>query len=307
MSAIFINYRRQDAQFVVDRVYAWLARAFGRRRLFRDVDQIRPAANFQAAIDDALQQSRVVLVFIGEQWLTVTSSDGTRRIDEPGDYVRREIETAIEREIPLLPVFLQGTQPPAAEQLPASIGQLGRTNGVMLRPEPEFADSIRRLTRHLAEILGTTPRLIVGDAVAHPTSPQDLHRWIQNHATHVQGEIPYWRFRFSGREAFCQCQQADDDSIDRMRIVAPIAHVAEWDRHGIESCALFERMLEANYHSALDPRYSIEDGIVMAAFLHPLSTLTEGQFYAALQQVTEMVWTFGTSFSSSEIIYGGVR
>lgn len=78
----------------------------------------------------------------------------------------------------------------------------------------------------------------------------------------------------------------------------------ELEGRGVDMSAIFERLLQANYHSALDPRYAVEDGELVAAFLHPLSTLSEDQFYSALQQVTEMAWTFGTSYSSSEIIYG---
>lgn len=290
MGAIFINYRRQDAQFAVDRLYGWLARAYGKTRLFRDIDHIGPGADFVAAIENALQQCSVVLVVMGTQWLTVTTRDGGRRIDEPGDFVRQEIEKAIERNVPLLPLYLDGMAPPAAHELPESIQQLARANGYTLRADPDFPDCVSRLITRLSGIIEAEPRRVVGDTLAQPTSPEDLDGWIRRHATSVRRDAPTWRFKFSGRDVFCQCQQADDFSIDRMRIVAPIMRVS--DLGGLECeerSALFKTMLEANYHSALDPRYSIEGDMVMSAFLHPLSPLTEDQFYSALQQVTEMV------------------
>lgn len=307
MGGIFINYRRLDTQFVVDRIYGWLLRAFGKNALFRDVDQVGPGDDFGAAIDRALEQSAVVVVVVGHQWLDITDEDGNRKLDRKDDFVRREIEAAILRGIHLLPVLLEGAHLPKASDIPKSIRVLSNRDWFVLRPDPEFADGMRRLINALSDTVGIRPQLTPGGLVsAHATGPEDLDAWIRRYATTVEGKAPYWRFRFAGRSAFCQCQQNDDLSIDRMRVVAPVVSLNEADKLGTTAPTLLERMLTANYHSALDPRYALEYGIVMSSFLHPLSTIGEGQFYSALQQVTEMVWTFGTSFSSSELVYGSI-
>ena len=130
------------------------------------------------------------------------------------------------------------------------------------------------------------------------TSPEDLDRWIRKHGSDVEGGEPNWTFRFEDVNAYCQCQR----DVDRMRIVAPICEVEQF---GEQHEQLLEIMLQANYHSALDPRYAIDRGVVMSAYLHPLAAQDEAQFVSGLRQVVEMVRTFGTTFSSTGIVFGG--
>jgi hypothetical protein len=87
-------------------------------------------------------------------------------------------------------------------------------------------------------------------------------------------------------------------SHDRMRIVAPIGPEAELtDRQR-------KQMLDANFHSALDARYATSNGLVYAAYIHPLSPLRREQIQSALRQVAELVKTFGTTYSSGELSFG---
>jgi hypothetical protein len=89
-----------------------------------------------------------------------------------------------------------------------------------------------------------------------------------------------------------------DAKANRMRIFSPIVA-----REDINEVAL-EKMLEANFHSALDAKYSIWEGVVISVYTHPLQELSENQFIDALQQVVRLSQTFGTSFSSTEFIFG---
>lgn len=89
-----------------------------------------------------------------------------------------------------------------------------------------------------------------------------------------------------------------DEGADRMRIIAPIA-----DASGYGVVEL-KALMEANYHSALDARYAISDGVVYAAFIHPLSPLTESELEAAVIQVVNLVRSFGSSFSSTDRVFG---
>ncbi|MFT6399618.1 MAG: hypothetical protein ACJAYU_004387 [Bradymonadia bacterium] len=89
-----------------------------------------------------------------------------------------------------------------------------------------------------------------------------------------------------------------DPTADRMRIISPIIETAELI--GREN----EIMLEANYHLALDARYATSDGIVYAAFVHPLSSLTEPEVLSAMRQVAALVRNFGSTWSSDELVFG---
>ena len=84
---------------------------------------------------------------------------------------------------------------------------------------------------------------------------------------------------------------------DRMRVIAPIIEV-----EGLSSQHLVA-MLEANFHTALDARYAISSDVVFAAFIHPLSPLSDGELRAALRQVASLVETFGDGYSSGELVF----
>jgi len=90
-----------------------------------------------------------------------------------------------------------------------------------------------------------------------------------------------------------------DEAANRMRIMAPIAK-----QEGIPE-ALFMRMLQANYNTVLDVRYAVADGHIWALFLHPLSTLTEGDFISAAAQTAAAADNFGHSYSSGRMMFRG--
>ena len=90
-----------------------------------------------------------------------------------------------------------------------------------------------------------------------------------------------------------------DTAADRMRLVAPIADASALDK------AALEILMAANYHSALDARYAISEGVVFSVYIHPLSPLRESEVRSAVEQVAALVDTFGTSFSSLGVVFGG--
>ena len=99
------------------------------------------------------------------------------------------------------------------------------------------------------------------------------------------------QFTFGGVEIAC----ISDPTHDRMRFVAPVKAAAEL------TPAQVSAILQANYHTALDDRYALSQGVVYSAFLHPLSPLTEAQIASAVRQVANLVITFGTIYSSGEL------
>jgi hypothetical protein len=93
MSKVFISYRQSDSASVSGRIYGRLVSRFGKENIFKDVDDILPGVHFPEYIRASLQQCVVELVIIGREWLTAKTEDGTRRLDDPQDWVRQEIET----------------------------------------------------------------------------------------------------------------------------------------------------------------------------------------------------------------------
>lgn len=109
MARVFVNYRPADSKPWAHRIADALADRFGRDHVFLDEPSIRPGADLSEAIRHAFSKVDVLVAVIGPDWLTLQSDDGFRRIDEPGDLVRSEIETALQGGITVIPVLLEST------------------------------------------------------------------------------------------------------------------------------------------------------------------------------------------------------
>jgi hypothetical protein len=149
---IFISYRRDDAAGDAGRLSDHLIRRFGAASVFLDIEAIAPGVDFVEALQASLQQTGVMLVIIGRRWVGAGGS-GMRRLDDPADFVRREIETALARGTPILPVLVQGAPMPAAADLPASLAAFAQRQAVSV-DHAEFRDDADRLCEHVARILG---------------------------------------------------------------------------------------------------------------------------------------------------------
>jgi hypothetical protein len=154
MSHLFISYRRTDSQDVVGRIYDRLTADFPRHRVFKDVDSIPIGVPFPDFLRGALEKTDAVLVVIGAQWLTITDSKGGRRLDDPEDFVRLEVQVALELGKAVLPVVVTNASHPTAEALPEAIRRLSVLNGIQVRPDPDFHRDMDRLVARLRELLG---------------------------------------------------------------------------------------------------------------------------------------------------------
>ena len=148
---IFVSYRRHDTADVTGRIFDHLKVQFGQERLFKDVDSIRPGDDFPAVIEEALGQCKVFLAVIGDDWLDVADKFGRPRIQDPKDYVHIEIAAALRRDIPLIPVLVEGQEMPSSDVLPAALQPLAVKNAATVRPDPDFQRDMERLCDHLAE------------------------------------------------------------------------------------------------------------------------------------------------------------
>ena len=112
---IFINYRREDSSGHAGRLFDALSGHFA-GRLFMDVDTLEPGVDFVEAIEQAVGSCEVLIVIIGREWLTIKHPDGHRRLDDPADFVRLEVESALGRKIRVIPVLVQDELPRPALQ-----------------------------------------------------------------------------------------------------------------------------------------------------------------------------------------------
>jgi hypothetical protein len=150
---VFISYRREDSAAYAGRIQDRLERELGRDLLFIDVDGIPLGVNFVKVLHEEVAQCGVLLAVIGPSWLDLRDEDGTRRLDNPTDFVRIEIAAALQREIPVIPILLDGTRVPKADQLPEDLKELALRNGLNVH-HASFHTDLDRLIRELNRQLG---------------------------------------------------------------------------------------------------------------------------------------------------------
>jgi TIR domain len=131
---IFINYRREETAFPAGWLYDRLADRYGGGQVFKDVDSIQLGDDFVEVITTAVGSCDVLLALIGDEWLGITDEHGHRRLDNPDDFVRLEIEAALSRDVRVIPILVDGARMPRAEELPGSLAGLVRRQALELSP-----------------------------------------------------------------------------------------------------------------------------------------------------------------------------
>ncbi len=151
---VFLSYRRADSAAMAGRLHDRLQELFP-ERVFLDVESINPGEDFLSEINQSLKSCRLLIVLIGQNWLR--SIDGKSRLGDRTDYVAREIETAIENEIPLIPVLLDGANLPDDKDLPTEqLKSLLRKNALEIR-HSSFDRDFRFLAQKIYNHLGLKP------------------------------------------------------------------------------------------------------------------------------------------------------
>jgi hypothetical protein len=142
---IFISYRRVDSADVTGRIYDRLTGHFGQAAVFKDVDSIPPGIDYKEHLEKAVGKCRIFLVVIGDKWIDTIDSMQNNRLQDPRDFVRIEIEAALNRNILVIPLFVRGASMPAEDKLPPSLQKLVFRNGIPIRPDPDFHRDMDRL------------------------------------------------------------------------------------------------------------------------------------------------------------------
>lgn len=155
---IFISYRRADSKYVVDRVRDRLIAAYGDEAVFRDIESIPLGQNFSNVLDEATETCNVMLVVIGPQWAEITDAQGNKRLFDPNDFTRIEIETGLaHKEILVIPVLVMNAMMPGSGDIPVSLGDLLFRNAISVRNDPDFNPDMLRLIQGIDRFVGTAP------------------------------------------------------------------------------------------------------------------------------------------------------
>jgi eukaryotic-like serine/threonine-protein kinase len=152
---VFISYRREDSPSYGTLLYVELSRLFGQELVFLDIESLQAGADYVEQLLARVRCCRVLLAVIGPRWLTATGADGRRRIEDPDDWVRRELAEAFAAGVRVIPVLIDGADMPIEADLPADIAALGRCQARRLRHH----DAISDLDRIRTDLVSVHPDL----------------------------------------------------------------------------------------------------------------------------------------------------
>ena len=173
---IFISYRRGPTTIYAGRLYDSLCMRLGDSEVFMDLDAIEPGADFVEHIEREVGSCEVLIALIGQDWVDVTDADGNRRLEDPQDWVRLELETGLSRDIRVIPVLVQGAVMPRADQLPGDLAKLARRNALEIG-DTRWRYDFDRLMEVVEKVLegNSVPKAIelsgVRNFVPPPTHP----------------------------------------------------------------------------------------------------------------------------------------
>jgi len=147
-STIILSYRREDSAGVTGRIFDRLAQEFGTDRVFMDIDSMPAGVAFYDHLQEILENCGALVVVVGKSWRSQRKGQPARIMD-PDDWVRIEVETALQRGIPVVPLLIDGASLPTREQLPETLWPLLRRNALPVDSGRDFHAQLTRLVRDL--------------------------------------------------------------------------------------------------------------------------------------------------------------
>ena len=164
MAGVFISYRREDATAWARLLHTHLEQRLGIGNVFMDVESIELGRDFRDVLRESVGSCDALICVIGQRWLSVTNTAGERRLDDPNDFVRIEVATALERaNVNVIPVLVDEARMPDSAYLPDNLKDLVYRNGMPL-PHQGFDGAVNRLGDMLASIVGVKEALPVVEA-----------------------------------------------------------------------------------------------------------------------------------------------
>lgn len=146
---IFLSYRRDDSIDITDRMFDYMVDALGAETVFKDIDSMPLGYDFRKHLRHELECCTLVVAVIGKDWLATIEETGTSRLSSESDFVRLELEFALSRDKPVVPVLVGGAVMPLASNLPASLQDLLFCHGTSVRSGPHFRADMDHLIRGL--------------------------------------------------------------------------------------------------------------------------------------------------------------
>jgi len=156
VSRIFVSYRRDETSGHAGRLIDRLNEHFGAKRVFFDLQTLEPGMDWVDALERALEECEVLIAVIGKNWLTATDKKGRCRLDNPDDPLRREVATALQRKVRVVPVLVQGAEMPDAAELPDDLASLTRRQAIELTDSRWDYDA-GRLVQVLEKVVQAPP------------------------------------------------------------------------------------------------------------------------------------------------------
>jgi len=157
MANVFISYRRADSRAITDNIHGHLARLIGDEYVFQDVLDIPVGVNFRDYLKTNLDSADVLLVIIGQRWLTITGENGQRRLDNPDDAVRMEVATALKNpKLLVIPILVDDAPMPDASMLPDDLRELHYRNAARVRYNPDFEHDMQILVKKIQQHVALT-------------------------------------------------------------------------------------------------------------------------------------------------------
>jgi TIR domain len=197
MSKIFISYRRDDSAGYAHAIHSRLVQHFSKDQVFMDVVTMEPGVNFVRAIEKAVGECDVLVALIGKRWANV-GSGATSRLDNPEDFVRLEISTALARDIRVIPVLVDGMTMPNEDNLPSPLQPITRRNAFEIS-NARFNYDVDQLINVVRKILDAT---------------EERHRWEAEEQLKAEAE----RLREHERQRFEEEAKRKADEKNRRRI-----------------------------------------------------------------------------------------
>ena len=172
MTKISISYRRKDSDAITGRIFDRLVAHYGAGAVFRDIDNIPPGYDFRKYISSALESTDILLAVVGPQWTGKT--EGRIRIHEVTDLVRIEIEAALRKDIPVVPLLIGNATMPDPSELPDGLKDFAFRNAVKVDALEDFDDHVKRLIRNLDRLLETSGHVHPEIATPARETPPDI-------------------------------------------------------------------------------------------------------------------------------------
>jgi TIR domain-containing protein/uncharacterized protein DUF4190 len=192
---VIISYRRDDTGAITGRICDRLRARFGAERIYMDIDSNPIGVDYRSHIDESLKRCDILLAVIGRHWLG-TGDLGDRRIDDASDLVRLEVTSALTRGIRVVPILVDDTEMPSAEELPEDLTGLKFRQAFRVDSGVDFHHHLDRLCDAIA---AAAPNSVAATGFPPPFPKPPPVKRIEREASQDTVPKPYESVRLSGR------------------------------------------------------------------------------------------------------------